>query len=128
MIKCRNAAVDNAFTEGFGVSFSGPSTLCVTAGSLIIQDEVHSYEGFEFDIDASNEFDTIYDVYLLEDCSVHVDRTEMAADTLAFYEGTEPIRHTLMSFIVPAATKDFSTLKITVNNLGGDLGENQSES
>lgn len=129
MINYANIEMGNVFTEGFEASVSSGMTLTIGEGVFSKYDvefpEVRIFPGFEFDLEADDELDVIYDVYLLRDnnengVAIHVDRTEIGFETMAIYQGTAPLLHCLASIVVPPNTTSLQDVPITIRNITND--------
>lgn len=137
---------DNYWIEGLGVSNPSPMTIEVAGGKFYTEYQeynsetkkaevltvVDEYPAFSFDVVSDPEVDVIYDVYLLDLPSssgnaVHVDRTELGAEELAFYQGEDVLRFTLASFLVPANTTSLENVEIRVNRVVKNDDENTGE-
>lgn len=92
-----NIKSSNWYMEGFECTLEN-GELSFAAGSLVMPSETLAYEAFEFDVEGDEEIPVVYDVYLLANGEPHVDRTEVSSNNVAFYDGTEEVRHCLMSF------------------------------
>lgn len=117
MIKLNETKGENYWTEGFETTNPSPMSLEIQEGSITIENSITEYEAFSFEVFADLEFMSIYDVYLVNDGTVHVDRTVMGADTIAHYEGDAKLLFMLMSFVVPANTTDLNVVEINVKNV-----------
>lgn len=121
MIVNRNNKSYDFYTEGFGISFPEPFSIKVASGKLCFfnndGETCLTYPEFEFDVIADTELPVMYNVYLLEDDVVHVDRTELLEDTVAFYEGEAELQHTLLYFRVEPNTVTLDDTQLNFNNV-----------
>lgn len=126
MINHADINITNIFTEGFETSTPSGMLLSIGEGTFVKFDVespiVRLFPAFEFDLEADDELDVVYDVYLLDGNNeqgvpVHVDRTEMGFESMAIYEGATPLLHCLMSIVVPPNTTNLADVAITVRNI-----------
>lgn len=121
MIINRNNKSYEVYTEGFGVSFPEPFSIKMDIGKFCIfnsdGEKFTHYPEIEFDVVADDEFDVLYDVYLLVDGNIQVDRSELGSDMIAGYSGEVPLRHTILTFILPANTTSLDDVQIRFNNV-----------
>lgn len=106
MISYQNFEATGFHSEGFETSLPSPMSVKIEEGKLFIEDKVFEYPAIEFDVEADDELETQYDVYLLskpgsDGLMVHIDRSELAIDSVAFYEGDGTLQHLLLSFTIP---------------------------
>lgn len=140
MINYANINISNVFTEGFEASVPSDMTLRIGEGTFVKFDVespiVRLFPAFEFELEADNELDVLYDIYLLNGNNesgvpVHVDRTELGFESLAIYEGTTPLLHCLASILVPPNTTNLNDISITMRNIfkpeGAVPNENTTE-
>lgn len=111
----------NFYTEGFGVSFPEPFSIKVDTGNLCYIEKtgvhvVHTYPEFEFDVEVDANLPVVYDVQLLEDGSIQIDRTEIGEDSVPFYTGEILLQHTLLTFVL-LPTDSLDTVEIKFNNV-----------
>lgn len=149
MIKYTTAKAQNFYTEGFTVSEPAPMVLMVEPGKFHFVDvkkelvpkpileegmewkeikeyTTNNYDSFKFEIQPDDEFEVIYDVYLLDKgnqdgLNIHVDRTEIGANTICAYTGETPMIHCLMSFVVPPNATSLEGIDIEIRKI--DLEE-----
>jgi hypothetical protein len=83
---------------------------------------VDMYPPFDIEIEPDPEFDVIYDVYLIDQPStsgetVHLSRTVMGGDDVAFYKGEDKIQHCIMTMQVPPNATASEEVKVVINTL-----------
>lgn len=131
MIKYSEFKATNYYTEGFITSEPAPMVLMVESGKFIIKlseenIKINEYPSFKFEIEPDEEFSVAYDVYLLQEenengTNIHVDRTEIGAETICVYTGKTPMVHCLISFVVPPSATSLEDVSIEVKKI--DLEE-----
>jgi hypothetical protein len=94
--------------------------------------ETDEYPSFTFEVVPDNLVPVIYDVYLLDLPSksgniIHIDRTEIGEDDMAFYEGEDDLRFLLMSFSVPPNATDLDNVSINVKSVVRNDASNNTE-
>lgn len=126
MINYENIEVANLYTGGFAVTIEDGMTVSVEAGTynLVQKGEVAvtDFPAFAFDVEADTDLRVVYDIYLLAEANadgstIHIDRTELGGNAVAFYEGEAKLLHCLTSFIVPPNTTDLNGLDIKVRTV-----------
>lgn len=126
MISYENLVAENLYMEGFSTTVEKGMTLNVEAGSFnyVTEDEILTtqFPAFTFDVESDAELRVVYDVYLLDGkdengVNIHIDRTELNDNAVAFYEGKAKLLHSLISFVVPPNTKDLSKIDIKIRNM-----------
>lgn len=115
MIERANIKVDNWHTEGFECEIVGDE-IRFSAGSVVKGESTLSYDAFSFDVEGDEELSVVYDVYLLASGDVDVMRTEIGADTVAFYDGEGEVIHCLTSLEIPKGDS-LPELTLTVRNV-----------
>jgi hypothetical protein len=80
------------------------------------------YTAFEFDVESDPDFPVIYDVYLVRQPSksgelIHVSRTVMGGNEMAYYTGEDDLIHCLMTFMVTPNTTSLDDVEIRFNNI-----------
>lgn len=126
MIRYENIKVVNLYTEGFATTIEEGMTLSIGTGTYNHIEgsgvTITNFPEFAFDVVADSEFQVVYDVYLLAEenvdgSTIHIDRTELGGNAIAFYEGEAKLLHCLTSFIVPPNATDLNGLDIKVRTV-----------
>jgi hypothetical protein len=108
---------------GFEVSTPTPFEVVVGDGQLNLLEKdgskiSHTFEAFAFDVEPDPDFPVVYDVHLVDgEENIQVDRTVFTEGNVAFYEGEEPLLHTLTSFIVPVGANSLEDVNIEVRRV-----------
>lgn len=145
MISEQISLTDDWWTEGFETTANGLE-IQVTAGRIVMEmsvrdpetgeysdaHDITNYPDFSFDIEPDSEFSVIYDAYLLELPSlsgeeVVIDRTVMTHGAEAYYEGTDRLKFTLMSFAVQPNSVDLENTNIVIKKVVKRNEENTSQ-
>jgi len=108
-------------TEGFIPSVTN-MTIEVSEGKLKLDDNIHEYPSFSFDVEADESLNVVYDVYLLDtheegSSVIHIDRTELGRESLAFYQENYSMLHCIMTFIVSPKSISLDDTIINVNRV-----------
>lgn len=120
MINYRDIESSGFGTEGFVPSVTN-MTIEISEGKLKLEDSTHEYPSFSFEVEADESLNVVYDVYLLDttdgENSIHIDRTEMGGNSLAFYQESYKMLHCIMTLMVSPKSIDLDDTQINVNRV-----------